>query len=110
MKRGEIYWAQLDPTQGAEMKKLRPVLIISNNIANRFSSLITILPITSNTEKVHPFEVFIPAGEGREKNSKVCCQQIRTISKERLQKERLSQISKTQLQQVENALIKHLGI
>ena len=65
MRKGEIYWADLDPTVGSEIAKKRPVLIISNNINNRFGSTVTIIPITSSTDKVYPFEVLLLTGEGR---------------------------------------------
>ena len=59
MKRGEIYFAVLNPTVGSEIQKTRPVLIVSNNIANKYSELVTIVPITSQVKKVYNFEVFI---------------------------------------------------
>jgi mRNA interferase MazF len=65
MKRGEIYYATLDPTIGSEIAKLRPVLIVSNDINNRVATTITILLITSNVTKVYPFEVALsPADSG----------------------------------------------
>ncbi len=85
MKRGEIYYADLDPTVGHEIKKRRPVLIVSNNASNKTSRLVTVVPITSNTTKVYPFEVFLTAKEtGLPKDSKAQCHQIRTISKDRI--------------------------
>ena len=60
MKRGDIYYANLNPTLGPEIAKRRPVLIISNN---RASDTVTIVPITSNIEHVYPFEVFLAAGD-----------------------------------------------
>src|SRR6187431_952700 len=85
MKRGEIYFASLDPTLGAEIKKKRPVLIISSDANNIHSQTITVLPITSNVTKVYPFEVNLPSKiSGLKKNSKIQCQQIRTISKQRI--------------------------
>ena len=64
MKRGDIYFANLDPTVGSKIQKKRPVLIVSNNASNKASSLVTVVPITSNTAKVYPFEVFVHAGVG----------------------------------------------
>lgn len=64
MKRGEIYWAELSPTLGSEISKLRPVLIVSNDINNEFAVTVTILPITSKTERIYPFEVLLQSGEG----------------------------------------------
>ncbi len=57
MKRGEIYHADLSPTVGSKTNKRRPVLIVSNDANNRAASTVTVLPITSNTSRVHPFEV-----------------------------------------------------
>lgn len=82
-KRGEVYWVNLDPTIGSEIKKTRPGLIISNNIANQFSSRVIILPITSKTKKIYPFEVALTLAE---KNGKVMVDQIRAVDKKRLGK------------------------
>ena len=85
MKRGEIYYANLDPAIGSETAKSRPVLIISNDINNRAANTVTVLPITSNVERVYPFEVFLqPTDSGLPLPSKVQAQQIRTISKQRI--------------------------
>ena len=85
MKRGEIYYADLDPAIGEETKKNRPVLIVSTNANNNAASTITIIPITSNVKKVYPFEVFLDTTEtGLDKPSKAQCHQIRTISKNRI--------------------------
>jgi len=85
MKRGEIYFANLDPTIGDDIKKIRPVLIISNNANNKVANTITVIPITSNTNKIYPFEVFLDMKDSRlAKNSKAQCHQIRTISKRRI--------------------------
>ena len=85
MKRGEIYFANLDPTIGDEIKKVRPVLIISNNANNKVANTITVIPITSNTNKIYPFEVFLDMKDSRlAKNSKAQCHQIRTISKHKI--------------------------
>jgi len=59
MKRGEIFYADLDPTRGSEIGKRRPVLIVSNEANNRASNTVTILPITSNVTRIYPFEVFL---------------------------------------------------
>ena len=49
--KGEIYLADLNPTVGSEISKIRPVLIVSNDINNQYAATVTILPITSTTEK-----------------------------------------------------------
>lgn len=83
--RGELYWVNLDPTVGAEIRKQRPAIIVSNNTANRYSPLVTILPISSQVKKAYPFEVFLAAGiGGLEHSSLIKANQIRTIDKQRL--------------------------
>lgn len=111
MKRGEIYYANLDPTLGTEIQKKRPVLIISNNANNKVSAVITVLPITSNVTKIYPFEVELPAKtSGLKKNSKIQCQQIRTISKLRLGSKVQGYADSTIMQHVEAALKLHLDL
>lgn len=84
-KKGEIYLANFDPTIGHEVKKKRPALIISNNIHNQYSPLVTVAPLSSNVSKVYPFEVYIPKGIGDlNDNSKIMIIQLRSIDKKRL--------------------------
>jgi mRNA interferase MazF len=88
IKRGNIYLANLDPSIGNEINKTRPVVVISNDINNQYGNTITVLPITSNTSKIYPFEVFIEKGTANlPKDSKIKADQIRTIDKTRLIKE-----------------------
>ena len=109
-KRGEIFLVSLDPTIGSEINKTRPALVISNDINNKFSSTVTVIPITSNVEKVFPFEVlFPPAQSGLPRASKAKCNQIRTIDKRRLLKS-LGNISIDAMREVEDALRLHLGM
>lgn len=109
MKRGEIYYANLNPTIGSEINKKRPVLIISNNSNNRASSTVTVLPITSNISKIYPFEVALPAEESDlPKDSKIQCQQIRTISKLRIGTAKIGIVTENTLLKIENATKLHL--
>ena len=62
IKRGKIYLADLDPSMGAKIKKTRPVVVVSNDINNKYNLTVTILPITSNVTRVYPFEVFLAKG------------------------------------------------
>ena len=83
MKKGEIYWADLNPTIGSEISKTRPVLIASNDINNKFAATVTIIPTTLSTEKIYPFEVFLPSGEcGLANDSKAKANQIHSIDKQ----------------------------
>ena len=111
MKRGDIFYANLSPTIGTEISKRRPVLIVSNDINNRVAKTITILPITSNITKVYPFEVLILKNEsGLSKDSKIQAQQIRTISKSRLQEDKLGTIANNIINKVELAIKLYLNL
>ena len=110
MKRNDIYIANLDPTIGSEISKKRPVLIVSNDINNKYSDTVTILPITSKTKKIYPFEVEILTGQGNlKKKSKIKANQIRTIDKRRLV-QKIGSISKSIMNKVEKAILIHLDI
>lgn len=108
--RGDIYLVNLDPTIGGEIKKTRPAMIISNNINNKHSLTVTVLPITSNVKKVFPFELVLPAKNiGLVKDSKLKCDQIRTIDKSRLIKF-LGHVPDNLMRNVEQSVCNHLGI
>jgi mRNA interferase MazF len=111
MKRGDIFFAQLDPTEGAEIQKTRPVLIVSNDVANRASSLVTVLPLSSNTTRIFPFEVeLLTQDTGLAKNSKAMAQQVRTIDKSRLSHKRSGQLDARKMLLVDAAMRVHLGL
>ena len=82
IKRGEIYWVKLDPTFGKEVNKTRPCVIISNNRQNEYSPLVIVLPITSDLDRIYPFEVVFSLGQGQ---AKVLTDQVRSIDKKRLE-------------------------
>lgn len=112
MKRGEIYFADLDPTVGDEIKKNRPVLIVSNNANNNGANTLTIIPLTSNVTKVYPFEVLIDPNEsGLSKTSKAQCHQIRTISKNRItNKKPQGLVTNLILSKINSAIKLHLDL
>jgi len=84
-KKEEIYLVNFDPTIGYEVKKKRPALILSNNIHNQYSPLATVAPLSSNTNKIYPFEVYVPKkSTGLNENSKIMIIQLRSIDKKRL--------------------------
>ena len=86
MRKGDIYLATLDPTQGVEIKKTRPVLIFQNNIATENGCMATVLPISSTPYKNRIFEVFIKKNSINHLfcDSKILVHQIRSIDKSRL--------------------------
>ncbi len=86
VKRGDVYYADLSPVVGSEQGGFRPVLIIQNNIGNRFSPTVIVAAITAQIQKAKlPTHVEIIASEyGLERDSVVLLEQIRTIDKQRL--------------------------
>ena len=83
----EIYFCNLDPTQGSEQRGMRPVLVISTDAVNHNLTVSTVLPLSSIKpgNKIYPTEVLLPTGvTGLPKNSVAMIQQIRTISHSRL--------------------------
>ncbi|MBQ6950442.1 MAG: type II toxin-antitoxin system PemK/MazF family toxin [Clostridia bacterium] len=86
MKRGDIYFADLDPVIGSEQGGKRPVLIIQNDLGNRFSPTVIILPLTSRLGK-RPLRTHVPLSPpqgGITKPSIILCEQVRTVEKSRL--------------------------
>ena len=86
IKRGDIYYAELNPVIGSEQGGTRPVLIISNDIGNKHSPTVIIAPITSrvHTKAKLPTHTLIKDFDGLDKNSIILFEQIRTIDKQHL--------------------------
>ena len=111
MQRGDVYYANLDPSQGAETQKTRPVVIVSNNAANRTSALVSVLPVTSNVTRIYPFEVELPANDtGLGKDSKAMAQQVRTLDKGRLGLHASGQVPASLMVKIDAALRLHLAL
>src|SRR5438105_10265032 len=90
MRRGEVRWMDLNPARGSEADKLRPAVIVSNDGANSTAArlgrgVITVLPMTSNVERVYPFQVLLePADTGLDRAAKAQAEQIRSVAVERI--------------------------
>lgn len=108
IKRGDIYWVKLDPIEGAEIGKIRPAVVISNDINNELADTVTIVPITSSVGKVYPFEVLVRRGTANlAENSKAKANQIRTVDKKRL-KNLIGTLPADILEQIASAVKIHL--
>lgn len=111
IKRGEIYFAQLNPVIGSEQGGIRPVLVVQNDIGNQYSPTTIILAITSQINKAKlPTHVELKAETyGLEKDSVILAEQIRTIDKTRL-KQRIAVLNEETMKKVDEALLISLGL
>lgn len=109
MKRGEIYYADLSPVIGSEQGGVRPVLIIQNDIGNRYSPTIIVAAITSKRGKTEmPTHVDVEI-EGLCKRSLVLLEQIRTIDKSRV-KNKITSLDENKMQLIDSALAISVGL
>jgi len=111
IKRGFVYLVDLNPTIGAEINKVRPAVVVSNNINNQYAETVTVVPITSSKlDKVYPFEVFIPKGTASlDKDCKAKANQIRTIDKKRIVSE-IGELPKDLMKKLDTAIKIHLEL
>jgi mRNA interferase MazF len=111
LKRGDVYYADLNPVVGSEQGGVRPVLIIQNDIGNRYSPTIIVAAITSKINKAQlPTHVEISAGDSSlERDSVILLEQIRTIDKKRLKSE-VAKLNGEILERVDTALGISLGL
>ena len=110
IKRGSIWLANLDPTVGGEIRKTRPVVVVSNDTNNVNNNVVTVLPVTSNTTHIYSFEVFMPKGVADlPKDSKAKADQIRTLDKTRLIR-LIGTLPASYLDSIEDAMRLHLAL
>ena len=109
-KRGDLYFADLSPVVGSEQGGVRPVLIIQNNVGNKYSPTIIVAAITSQINKAKlPTHIELSSDiYGLPKDSVVLLEQVRTLDKRRL-KERIGELSPSKMQKVNTALLISLG-
>jgi mRNA interferase MazF len=110
-KRGDVYLVRFDPTEGVEIAKTRPAVIIQNDIGNRFSDLTITAPITSKYDaELYPTEVLVKTPEGGLKaDSVVLLNQIRAVDKRRLGR-RLGTLHASTMLLVNEALAVSVGL
>lgn len=115
MRRGDLYWVDFNPSQGSETNKIRPAVIVSNDGANRAvqrtgRGVVTVVPVTTNTQRVLPFQVLLPAAaDGLKTDSKAQAEQLRSVAPTRL-RGRIGALPAQQLKDLENALRLHLKL
>lgn len=111
IKRGDLFWVSLDPTQGSEQAGRRPALVIQNDIGNEFAATVIIAPLTTKQYgKPYPTNVTVSAGTaGIKEDSTVLLSQIRTIDKRRLKK-KIGHLAPSHLSEVNRAIAISLGL
>lgn len=110
VKRGDVFYADLSPVVGSEQGGVRPILIIQNDVGNKFSPTIIAAAITSQINKAKiPTHIEIKASEvGLPKDSVVLLEQLRTLDKRRL-KEKIGSLTNAKMGLVNNAILISLG-
>ena len=111
VKRGDIYYADLSPVIGSEQGGIRPVLVVQNDIGNKYSPTVIVAAITSQINKAKmPTHIEINATEhGLNKDSVILLEQIRTIDKKRL-REKAGHVSSTLIKSINEAISISFGL
>ena len=110
IKRGELYYADLSPVVGSEQGGVRPVLIVQNDVGNKYSPTVIAAAVTSKINKAKlPTHIELPSSSyGLQRDSVILLEQIRTLDKRRL-KERIGELSDVTMNQVDKAILISLG-
>ena len=111
IRRGDIYYADLSPVVGSEQGGIRPVLIVQNDVGNKYSPTVIAAAITSKTDKTKmPTHIDVYADSyGLEKNSVILLEQIRTLDKKRL-REKMGHLDEAIMNEVNNAISVSFGL
>lgn len=111
VKRGDIYYADLSPVVGSEQGGVRPVLIVQNDVGNKYSPTVIAAAITSQQDKSRlPTHISVNGNAcGLSKDSVVLLEQVRTLDKQRL-KERMGNLSQGDMNKIDKALTVSFGL
>jgi mRNA interferase MazF len=105
-RRGDVFWVNLDPVIGTEIRKTRPAVVVSNDSCNRYGARVVVLPITSNIDSLYPGEAMI---EVKGRQGRALGDQIRSIDKRRL-KAKVSSLTADEMARIDEALAITLGL
>lgn len=110
VRRGEIYYADLGSGEGSEQNGIRPVVVIQNDIGNRYSPTVIVAVLTSKINKAKlPTHVDIDGEDYNMRSSVILLEQIRTIDKKRL-KERICSLEPKDISRINNSLLTSLAL
>ena len=110
IKRGELYYADLSPVVGSEQGGVRPVLVVQNDVGNKYSPTVIAAAVTSKINKAKlPTHIELPSSSyGLQRDSVILLEHIRTLDKRRL-KERIGELNEITMNQVDKAILISLG-
>ena len=110
IRQGDLFWVNFDPTVCTEAKKIRPAVVVSNDINNEHSPIVSIAPVTSNVTRLYSFEVEIPKGTANLANrSKIMINQTRAVDKVRLG-EQIGRLPDALIVRIKDALRLHYDL
>jgi mRNA interferase MazF len=115
MRRGDIALVDLEPVRGSEANKMRPAVMVSNDGANATAArlgrgVVTVVPVTTNVTRVHPFQVLLPAADtGLSTDSKAQAEQVRSIDIQRIGR-RVGRVPPLLMRNLDDALRLHLAL
>lgn len=109
IRRGDIFYADLNPVVGSEQGGIRPVLIVQNNVGNKYSPTLVVLPISAAKKHYLPTHIHIRGSKALPKDSVILAEQIRTIDKDRL-KNYVGSVDFELMEKVEKAMKISIGV
>ncbi len=115
MRRGDIVTVNLDPAVGSEAGKIRPAVVVSNDVADATAArlgrgVITVVPVTSNIARIYPFQVLLLASQtGLARDSKAQAEQVRSVAVERIGT-RMGRLPAAVMRELDDALRVHLSL
>lgn len=111
VKRGDVWWCDFSGGVGSEQSDLRPSVIVSNSLCNTYSSVVTVIPLTTAAKTHLPCHVLLNRGDctGLDKPSTALCEQVRTVDKERI-KDRVGYVKSRSMKCINEALATQLSL
>ncbi|MDR3020789.1 MAG: type II toxin-antitoxin system PemK/MazF family toxin [Treponema sp.] len=106
MTRGSVWWVEFDPSIGTEIRKTRPAVIVSNDIANQYLARVVVIPFTNNVSRVYPGEAIVTINDNK---NKAMTDQIMSADKCRL-KNKIGELSDSDMRNIEEAMCRFFNL